>query len=606
MACRNISVDDQLNQLKSIEDAKSLWHLFEIFHIDPHLNVTAQLVDWMHRSVEPPEYVAAAYEAYSAWTASSSSSSSSAASGVESAEDSASAAASLGIGEELVARLGPGGQVNAEQYWTALYQLLAVGRAPDAVFLLSLNEDLDLIEPGLRDVLVNVVQTCPSLAKQQEDQQQQQGAGKKGSHRRGSASDVGSGSVDALTSDFNEWHTGVAGLLARPTLASAHSVTHMLRLLCGSETELARAAGSWQEMMLGMLLYTKPFATKEDVAYMMSEAMRLYTAHGGFIASVTPASSSSSSATTTVAFDACVRAIITQDAVVALRICDAFVEFRWFAAHLADLVAHVYQMQLSIPQLIQTEQALMRSASVAASNALAEAGSSSSSSSFSSGSTSTSTSTSLAKSKPTSALTSLGSSVSSISSISSGRRGTSSSSDSGLSKSSASSSSSLSSSSQLSPLVLDHIHDCGAPEDLREHYIVEHATGLIHTPLWQCAIVYFEHCPKIGANYVSLVLTSRTFPTVAATQQALAICERHGLVHEHSTLCSALSMHELRARRTASAIVWALRAKTPSRVTAMCELLLTQALGGEDECVRAKAMMQIAALVSMLGETVCN
>ena len=114
----NVSTAEFHAQLLLLESAASTWHLFELVCLDPHENLTVQLVDWLQRSVSAPR----------------------------------------------TAALRP----DSDEWWMAALQLLVQGRLPAVVELItaavkSPSSSLSFLSSSAVTALVDLLQTLPSM-----------------------------------------------------------------------------------------------------------------------------------------------------------------------------------------------------------------------------------------------------------------------------------------------------------------------------------------------------------------------------------------------------------------------------------------------------------
>ena len=113
-----VSSDEYHAHLLLLESAASTWHLFELVCLDPHDNLTVQLVDWLQRSTAAPHT--------------------------------------------------QGLQMDSDEWWTALLHLLVQGRLTAVVDLLSSamtssSSPFSLLPSAAATQLMDLLQTLPSL-----------------------------------------------------------------------------------------------------------------------------------------------------------------------------------------------------------------------------------------------------------------------------------------------------------------------------------------------------------------------------------------------------------------------------------------------------------
>lgn len=319
-----------LAALRVLETGKALWHLFEIAHLDPHANITAQYLDWLQRTAEPPAYL-------NTFIASATGSSNGGSSGVHSAA-----------------------------YWAAVGRLLACGRVVDAVRLLAANDVLETQAPGARELLVTLVLTCPTFAGNAaiaelasslnvslpslnananvDNDDDDDGEDGENSNGYSSASGVsGSASVDALQQQFLLWQRDVASARASAVFAALPETAPLLELLAGEAPALAAASESWTELLGATLAFKEPWASRDAVTWLADKACH---SKNVTISPNASASAKNPNASAASVFDCALFAILSTDALLSLQAVHGAVRLPFLSAHLADLLAHTAQTTL--------------------------------------------------------------------------------------------------------------------------------------------------------------------------------------------------------------------------------------------------------------------
>jgi hypothetical protein len=231
----NVSLEDYKFHLILLETCKSLFHLMEIFYIDPHLNLTVQLVDWIHRTLQAPEVDLQALKE-----------------------------------EEEQAQLDgePWTQEvmhDAETYWNVVYRLLLQGRLYEASQLLQTCVELTHRESEyarLMHEVVKAIETVPALAHQEggvagaKDKRSNQNSNK----YAGEGANV---PLDQFIYEFNQWKLYVQTLLTSPILTD-HPHPHLellLQVLLGDASAIFEVSGAnYLEAWCAHLIYIKPFS----------------------------------------------------------------------------------------------------------------------------------------------------------------------------------------------------------------------------------------------------------------------------------------------------------------------------------------------------------
>jgi hypothetical protein len=324
-----------LSTLRVMETAKTLWHLYETIHIDPFANVTAQLLDWLHRFSEPPAY-------YSDFLA-------------------AEAAAEAGAAPPAV--LPADRAVHSAAYWSALARLLACGRAADAIRLLAANTVLDAQVPGAREQLIALVVACPTFAANAAVAELAELLGVELPDSYAAAvagADDAAAAGSALEQQFALWQRDVAAARVSPALAARPELRPVFALLSGEPAALDAATETWQELLCASLAFRQPWAERETIAWLADHSCK---AKGVVLPGVGVGAGAGAGAAGV--FDATVYAVLSTDALLSLRAIDAAVRLPWLTAHLADLLAHVAQTTLPTTVALATDAAA-RAASVSA------------------------------------------------------------------------------------------------------------------------------------------------------------------------------------------------------------------------------------------------
>lgn len=475
-----ISIDMQLTHLQTLETAKSLWHLFEIVHIDPHISVTSQLVDWAHRSIEPPEYLRLLQSELT------------------------SEAIPLSLPEDK--------KLGSPIYWASVAKALLIGRLPDAIAAIVAHEDIDLIDTGLRESLIDLIESCPALkqtrtvtAEEAHDVETARAIDQEGLTKEQSA-------FDTLKIEFEAWQNKVREFAARPALRIHSGLQRLLRVLMGDVQAMATMSSSWIELTIAMLIYQYPFATKDDLGPLLSAAISQFE---GFTQqrldehTALGLTVESSTASHISAFDACVRCIISQSPGVVLRYCATTLGpgLVWFSAWLADLITHATRTPIRPAEVVALEQALFHSATAKFNKAITE-------------------SATVSRHTPADAAAALAA-------------------------------------------------DPGSAEDLREYYLARLALSFTGTELWELGANTLVYCSRLGRRHLVRVLetvpilerspTTRGRTIVGQNAElVVSFCEKYELYDLLCKVCGTLSANEFRNDQFVTAASWLIRAIVPS------------------------------------------
>lgn len=230
--------DESYHQLVLLEQAKSVWHLSEIFFLDKSSVVTRQLVDWVHRLIAIPD---------------------------------------------------PGPTMSSPDYWTAVYKCVLQGRLERALQYLTSNP---AIPDLLKDALSDLFRHCPSLIRL---------SSSSSTHTSRAVADrlvlehqnwqtLAEQLAVEVESDFPE--------LSRVLFLCAGE-DHFLLVRPGGSTSASDTALSWApswqptwyEQLIGRLLYKDPQMHKSHISYLLDETatatpandierLHLYVIHG--------------------------------------------------------------------------------------------------------------------------------------------------------------------------------------------------------------------------------------------------------------------------------------------------------------------------------------
>ncbi len=322
-----------LEVLRVIETAKSLWHLFEVVHLDSHANITAQLLDWLHRSSEPPALL------------------------------------SLFLDPSPSAAAAAAATVHTPAYWTCVSRLVACGRAVDAVRLLAANDVLDAQAPGAREALVTLILSCPVYAGNAAVSELADALGVDASAFAGDAVSATDGDVEdgaagsaaaaaaSLQERFSLWQRQVHATAAAADIAARPELSPLLSVLSGSPEALAAATETWEEQLCASLALRQPWSERATVAWLADRCRK-----------AKPPSAAAGAAGAAV-YDAAVLTLLSSDALTSLRAVAAAVRLPWAAAHLADLTAHAACASLPAYYALAADAAAAAAASASAAGA---------------------------------------------------------------------------------------------------------------------------------------------------------------------------------------------------------------------------------------------
>uniref|UniRef100_A0A8C5QXV1 Nuclear pore complex protein Nup85 n=1 Tax=Leptobrachium leishanense TaxID=445787 RepID=A0A8C5QXV1_9ANUR len=130
-------------------------------------------------------------------------------------------------------------------------------------------------------------------------------------------------------------------------------------------------------------------------------------------------------------------------------------------------------------------------------------------------------------------------------------------------------------------LFSSHNMDFGS--NMREFLLLEYASGLFsHHSLWQLAVDYFDHCPKLGRAYLELHIERIPLTTEKKALKVLRICEQRQMSDQVRSICKIMAMKTLRHGRLGSALSWSIRAKDAAFATLISDRFL------KDYCERGK------------------
>lgn len=279
LAQANITEEDYINHLKLLNTAKSIWHLCEIFFIDPNENITAQLVDWLQRSIA-----------------------------VDGLLDTANHAA-----------------VDSDEWWGVIYKLVIHGRSPEARHLLSQHTQLQYENQEAYNDILEILNTIPSLTFRERFNDQD--GNNDDNNASGRMAGIGGArSLDAFLMQFEMWQLSCRQCMAKHR--HNPSIERLFMILLGDSDVLIQTAGTWYELLVARLLYSKPQMMKDEVKWLAETCLR--DMHVDF---------------TDNPLDECRGYLMTMDLIAALRICDQVLDIRWFIAHLTDLLNHTGQLE---------------------------------------------------------------------------------------------------------------------------------------------------------------------------------------------------------------------------------------------------------------------
>lgn len=290
-----IALDDYKFQLILLETCKSLFHLIEIFYLDPHLNVTSQLIDWIHRTLETPC--------------------------VELSED------------ERNDEYDPHVMHDIDPYWSCIYRMILQGRLYEAIQLLETCEELMNTESEYYTIMRHIIasiESVPAIAYRT-------------THTSSSASSSSSSNIplEQFLHSFAEWRRQVETIQTELDQQPHPHLELLVSILLGDETSLLECSGTnYLEYFISTLIFIKPTVShsKTEMTQILSRCMEQCQAQfqqqqqqeqdgitDGDVDLYTP-------------IDTLRYHIISSDITSALNVMNSMIDLRFFMAHVVNLL----------------------------------------------------------------------------------------------------------------------------------------------------------------------------------------------------------------------------------------------------------------------------
>lgn len=335
LASLNIPEDEYKFHLLLLETCKSLLHLIEIVYLDPHMNLTAQLTDWIQRTLVKPQVVLSEEEAAQ-----------------EEEEREAG-------GPER----SPDVMRDRDADWTCVCHMVLQGRLYETLQMLSSCEDLmhpDSEHAAIMARVLEVIETVPALA-QQESQSQSQAHAASSSALKARNQAAAQPPLEQFQNECSAWKRGVRQLRTDLARQAPHEhIDLLLAVLLGEDAAMLQCASSnYLELFLGHLLYVKPYMlnSKAELSSILEKCMRECEAswrESRGLPAEDDAAGAEDEETLYTPIDTLRFHLISSDISSALSVMSSMIDLRFFMAHVVHLLGatgevlhHAHDVEIS-------------------------------------------------------------------------------------------------------------------------------------------------------------------------------------------------------------------------------------------------------------------
>ena len=332
LASLSIPEDEYKFHLLLLETCKSLLHLIEIVYLDPHMNLTAQLTDWIQRTLVKPQVVLSEEEAAQ-----------------EEEERDAG-------GPER----SPDVMRDRDADWSCVCHLVLQGRLYETLQMLSSCEDLthpDSEHSAIMTRVMQAIETVPALA-QQEAQSQSASSSSSSKNRNQAAAQP---PLEQFQNECTAWKRGVRQLRADLARQAPHEhIDLLLAVLLGEDDAMLQcAASNYLELFLGHLLYVKPYMlnSKAELSSILEKCMRECEAawrESRGLPVDDDATGAADEETLYTPIDTLRFHLISSDISSALSVMSSMIDLRFFMAHVVHLLGatgevlhHAHDLEVS-------------------------------------------------------------------------------------------------------------------------------------------------------------------------------------------------------------------------------------------------------------------